>query len=107
MLKVWTNSFQEVLEAVLVGAWSIPPTAGWLLCGRPTRAIMTFILSVGTLLFELTHISNNVKVWYIDFGGKLENFVRDRSSLVSGMARQNLSPTWEYYLGTAVHAVHA
>ena len=34
VLKVWTNSFQEVLEAVLFGAWSIPPTAhGWLLCG--------------------------------------------------------------------------
>ena len=27
VLKVWTNSFQEVLEAVLFGAWSIPPTA--------------------------------------------------------------------------------
>ena len=40
VLKVWTNSFQEVLEAVLVGAWSIPPTAhGWLLCGSPTRNV--------------------------------------------------------------------
>ena len=38
MLKVWTNSFQEVLEAVLFGAWSIPPKAhGWLLCGSQTR----------------------------------------------------------------------
>ena len=26
-------------------------------------------------------------------------------SRVSGMARRNLSPTWEYYLGTAVRAV--
>ena len=61
MLKVWTNSFQEVLEAVLVGAWSIPPTAhGWLLCGSPTRVSTTFILSVGMLLFELICISNNV-----------------------------------------------
>ena len=61
VLKVWTNSFQEVLEAVLFGAWSIPPTAhGWLLCGSPTRVSMTFILSVGKLLFELTRISNNV-----------------------------------------------
>ena len=61
VLKVCTNSFQEVLEAVLVGAWSIPPTAhGWLLCGSPTRVSTTFILSVGKILFELTRISNNV-----------------------------------------------
>ena len=25
---------------------------------------------------------------------------------VCGTARRNLSPTWEYYLGTAVRAVH-
>ena len=38
VLKDWTNRFQEVLEAVLVGAWSIPPTVHfWLLCGSPTR----------------------------------------------------------------------
>ena len=66
-----------------------------------------FILSVGKILIELTRISNNVKVWYFDFGGKWENFVRVGSSCVSGSARQNLSPTWEYYLGTAVRAVHA
>ena len=61
VLKGWTNSFQEVLEAVLFGAWSIPPTAhGWLLCGSPTRVSTTFILSVGKLLFELTRILNNV-----------------------------------------------
>ena len=61
VLKVWTNSFQEVLEAVLVGAWSIPPTAhGWLLYGSPTRVSTTFIVSVGKLLFELTRISINV-----------------------------------------------
>ena len=61
VLKVWTNSFQEVLEAVLFGAWSIPPAAhGWLLCGSPTRVSTMFILSVGKILFELTHISNNV-----------------------------------------------
>ena len=41
------------------------------------------------------------------FGWKLENFVRVRLSRVSGMARRNLSPTWEYYLGTAVRAVRA
>ena len=51
VLKVWTNSFQEVLEAVLFGAWSIPPTAhGWLLCGSPTRVSMAFILSVGKIV---------------------------------------------------------
>ena len=55
------NSFQEVLKAVLFGGWSIPPTAhGWLLCGSPTRVSMTFILSVGLILFALARISNNV-----------------------------------------------
>ena len=59
--KVWTNSFQEVLEAVLFGAWSIPPTAhGCLFCGSSTRVSTMFILSVGKILFELTRISNNV-----------------------------------------------
>ena len=96
VLKVWTNSFQEVLEAVLFGAWSIPPTAhGWLLCGSPTRVSTTFILSVGKILFELTCMSNNVQVRYFDFGWKWENFVRVGSSRVSGSARRNLSPTWE------------
>ena len=61
VLKVWTNSFPEVLEAVLFGGWSIPPTAnGWLLCRSPTRVSTMFILSVGKILFELTRISNNV-----------------------------------------------
>ena len=61
VLKVWTNRFQEVLEAVMFGAWSIPPTAhGGLLCGSPTRVNTTFIFSVGKILFELTRISNNV-----------------------------------------------
>ena len=108
MLKVWKNIFQEVLEAVLFVGWSIPPTAHcWLLCGSPTRVSTTFILSVGLILFELTRISNNVLVWYFDFGGKLETFVRVRSSHMSELAGQNLSPSWEYYLGTAVHALHA
>ena len=75
MLKVWTNSFQEVLEAVLFGAWSIPPTAhSWLLCRSPTRVSTMFILSEGKILFELTCISNNVKVWYFDFVGEVEKF---------------------------------
>ena len=61
VLKVWTISFQEVLEAVLFGAWSIPPTAhGLLLCGSPTRVSTMFILSVGKIWFELTRTSNNV-----------------------------------------------
>ena len=55
------NSFQEVLKAVLFGVWSIPPTAhGWLLSGSPIRVSMTFILSVGLILFALARISNNV-----------------------------------------------
>ena len=55
------NSFQEVLKAVLFGGWSIPPTAhGWLLSGSQIRVCMTFILSVGLILFALACISNNV-----------------------------------------------
>ena len=61
VLKVWTNSFQEVLEAFLFGGWSIPQTAhGWLHCGSPIRVNTTFILSVGKILFELTRLLNNV-----------------------------------------------
>ena len=75
MQKVGTNSFQEVLEAVLFGGWSIPPTAhGWLLCGSPTRVSTTFILSVGLILFALARISNNVEVWSFDFLGEIRNF---------------------------------
>ena len=107
VLKVWTNSFQEVLEAVLVGAWSIPPTAhGWLLCGSPTRVSTTFIVVCGKDIVRIdTYIEQCVSLVF-DFGGKLENFVRVGSSRVSGSACRNLSPTWEYYLGTAVRAVH-
>ena len=55
------NSFQEVLKAVLFGGWSISPTAhDWLLCGSPIRVSMTFILSVGLILFALARLSNNV-----------------------------------------------
>ena len=55
------NSFQEVLKAVLFGGWSISPTAhDWLLCGSPNRVSMTFILSVGFILFALVCISNGV-----------------------------------------------
>ena len=107
-LKVRTNSFQEVLEAVLFGGWSIPPTAHrWLLCGSPTRVSTKFILSVGLILFELTRISNNALVWYFDFGRKLEIFARVGLSHMSELARQNLSPTWKYYLRTAVRALCA
>ena len=99
MQKVWTNSFQEVLEAVLFGGWSIPPTAhGWLLCGSPTRVSTTFSLSVGKILFELTCISNNVEVWYFDFGGKWENFVQVGSSRVSGLTEVcNFGHFWLSY----------
>ena len=102
------NSFQEVLKAVLFGGWSIPPTAhGWLLCGSPIRVSTTFILCVGLILFALARISNNVKVWSFYFGGKLEIFVRVRSSRVSAHARRNLSPVVGNYLGTAVRALRA
>ena len=58
--KVWTNSFQEVLEAVLFGAWSIPPTAhGWLprehdvhfVCGKDIVRIDTYIEQCVSLVF--------------------------------------------------------
>ena len=39
--------------------------------------------------------------------GEVGNFVQVGSSRVSKPARQNLSPTWKYYLGTVVHAVRA
>ena len=88
------NSFHEVLKVVLFGGWSIPPTAhDWLLCGSPTKVSMTFILSVGLILFALA--------W------KLENFVRVGLSRVSTHARRNLSPVVGNYLGTAVRALRA
>ena len=46
MQKDWTNSFQEVLEAVLFGGWSIPPTAhSWLLWGSATTLSSSDLLS--------------------------------------------------------------
>ena len=41
------------------------------------------------------------------FWGEVGNFRPSWSSRVSGSARRNLSPTWEYYLGTVVRAVRA
>ena len=99
------NSFQEVLKAVLFGGWSIPPTAhDWLLCGSPTRVSMTFILSVGLILFAL--FEQCVSLVFL-FWGKLENFVRVGSSHLSAHACRNLSPVVGNYLGTAVRALRA
>ena len=39
--------------------------------------------------------------------GEVGNFVQVGLCRVSGPARRNLSPTWEYYLGTVMRAVHA
>ena len=41
------------------------------------------------------------------FWGELGKFRPSWSSRVSGPARRNLSPTWEKYLRTVVHAVRA
>ena len=41
------------------------------------------------------------------FLGEVGKFRPSWLSCVSGSARQNLSPTWEYYLGTVMHAVRA
>ena len=40
-------------------------------------------------------------------GGEVGKFRPSWLSRVSGSARRNLSPTWENYLGTVVHAVRA
>ena len=71
MKKVWTNSFQEVLEAVLFGGWSIPPTAhSWLLCGSPTRVSTTFILSVGKDIVRIDiYIEQCVSLVFLFLGG--------------------------------------
>ena len=39
------------------------------------------------------------------FWGEVGKFCLSRSCRVSGLARQNLSPAWENYLGTAVRAL--
>ena len=41
------------------------------------------------------------------FWGEVGKFCMSQSSRVSGSAHRNLSPTWENYLGTAVHALRA
>ena len=41
------------------------------------------------------------------FWGEVGKFRPSRSSRVSGLARRNLSPTRENYLGTAVRALRA
>ena len=39
--------------------------------------------------------------------GEVGKFVQVGSSRMSGSARRNLSPTWEYYLRTVMRAVRA
>ena len=65
MQKLQTNSFQEVLEAVLFGGWSIPPTAhSLLLCGSPTRVSTMFILSAGKILRVAEVLYNDLmNIW--------------------------------------------
>ena len=41
------------------------------------------------------------------FWGEVGKICPSWSSRMSGSARQNLSPTWENYLGTVVRAVRA
>ena len=60
MLKVGTNSFQEVLKAVLFGVGVyLQQLTFWLSCGSPIRVSTTFILCVKLILFALARISNN------------------------------------------------
>ena len=61
MLKVGTNSFQEVLRAVLFGVGVyLQQLTFWLSCGSPIRVSTTFILREQLILFALARISNNV-----------------------------------------------
>ena len=104
MQKLRTNSFQEVLEAVLFGGWSIPPTAhGWLLCG--SEHDVHFICGKDIVRIDM-YIEQCVSL-VILFWGKNGKFCLSRLSRMSGSARRNLSPTWENYLGTVVRALRA
>ena len=59
--KLRTDSFQEVLEAVLFGVGVYLQNAlGWLPCGSPIRVSTTFNLRVGLILFAMTCIANDV-----------------------------------------------
>ena len=61
VLKVGTNSFQEVLKAVLFGVGVyLQQLTFWLSCGSPIRVSTTFILCEKLILFALARISNNV-----------------------------------------------
>ena len=61
VLKVGTNSFQEVLKAVLFGVGVyLQQLTFWLFCGSPIRVSTTFILREKLILFALARISNNV-----------------------------------------------
>ena len=42
----------------------------------PSWVSMTFILSVGLILFALARISNNVSVLFFDFGGSWKNSIK-------------------------------
>ena len=89
------NSFQEVLEAVLFGGWSIPPSEHdvHFICGKDIDRIDVYIEQCVSLVFL--------------FWGEVGKFRPSRSSRVSGSARRNLSPTRQNYLGTAVRALRA
>ena len=68
------NSFQEVLKAVLFGVGVyLQQLTFWLFCGSPIRVSKTFNLCVKLILFALSRISNNVKVWSFYFWGEVGN----------------------------------
>ena len=59
--KLRTDSFQEVLEAVLFGVGVyLQMLTVWLSCGSPIRVSTTFNLRVGLILFAMTCIANDV-----------------------------------------------
>ena len=59
--KLRTDSFQEVLEAVLFGVGVyLQMLTVWLSCGSLIRLSTTFNLRVGLILFAMTCIANDV-----------------------------------------------
>ena len=78
-----TDSFQEVLEAVLFGVGVyLQMLTVWLLCGSPIRVSTTFNLRVGFILFAMTCIANDCVSLVFLFWGEV-----GKISFESGLSR--------------------
>ena len=73
MQKVGTDSFQEVLKAVLFGVWSIPQqlTVGSFVGAQLGEHDIHFICGVDIVRIG-TYIEQCVSLVFLFFGGKLE-----------------------------------